>query len=330
MSKQSDYRLEQLRKEEAELVKAAGEGEMVSSDPTEGTDPTQSTTENLLEPSEGESKVTAEEDTKKEPTEQGLDYWKQRALEAESRFGKYKSKTDLTIYTLRTETKELRERIINMTERQAAQTIAKPTIDINEVFNQGVVDVLGEEAVEAIKKVVAQTNERVDLTEAKLLEQDKKQMTSKLQQDSVSAYETFVEALENLVPDCRTLNQDAGFLSYLDGFDSTGTPRLVRLQAAQKIGDVERVASFFDAYKNSLETHKTPRKDSIASRTGPVQKSSSTDVKKDTGVEPITLSFMNKHESDVAKGKFRGRESERKAIDKRIEEAYLAGKIINE
>lgn len=328
MSKQSEYRLEQLRKEEAELVKAAGE--MVSSEPTEGTDPTQSAEENLLEPSEGTGEATAEQDTKeKEPAEQGLDYWKQRALEAESRFGKYKSKTDLTIYSLRTETKELREKILSMAT-QATQEPAKKTIDIDEVFNQGVVDVLGEEAVEAIKKVVAQTNERVELTEAKLKEQDRKQMTTKIQQDSVSAYETFVEALQNFVPDCLALNQDPGFLSYLDGLDSTGTPRLVRLQSAQKIGDVERVASFFDAYKNSLVSTKTPRKDSIASRTGPVQKSSSAEVKKDSGVEPITISFMNKHESDVAKGKFRGRESERKAIDKRIEEAYLAGKILNE
>lgn len=329
-----NYRLDQLKKQEEELVKAA-EGYEASSESENvevrqnDSDPTQSTPENLMEPSNSEPEVTAEQDAKVNDTEQDLSFWKNRALDAEYRFGKYKAKTDTTIYKLRVESKELREEILKLNDTISNLRKLETAKGTDEVFTPAVVDVLGEEAVEAIKKVIEKTNERVDIAERKLQEQTVRGVESKIKEDEMSAYESFVEALTEFVPDCIAMNRDQGFLDWLDQPDSTGVKRLNRLQAAQRIGDVERVASFFNDYKKLTATPKAVRKDSIINRTGPVQKSSSTETQKQPTVEPVTVSFMKQFEADVSRGKYKGRESEKAAIDKRIETAYLTGNIIN-
>lgn len=339
MNKSKEYRLDQIRKKEEELIKMIAEGEMVSSesgstDSTEtlqgDSDPTQSTVENLLEPSGSESGVTTEQGTENK-SEQDVDFWKKKAFDAEYRFGKYKASTDSTIYSLRLETKDLRESILKLNKQLSENKPATSANSIDDVFSKDVINVLGEEAVDAIKKVISQTNERVDIAERRLQEQEVKTVTNKIKEDEVSAYDRFVSALTELVPDCVSLNCDKSFLAWLDQLDRTGTPRLTRLQAAQKIGDVERVASFFDDFKKTREVPaKVVRKDSIVNRTGPVQKSSSSEVHKQPQVESVSLSFMKRFEADVSKGKYKGRESEKIAIDKRIEAAYLSGNIVND
>lgn len=326
-------RLDQLKAQEAELIKAA-EGETASSTDDKLVDPTQSTTDASKEPSRDKSDVTTEQDAKKSDDVTDLDYWKNRALEVEFRFGKYKAKTDTTIFELRTETRTLRENILTLTERaEAAEKLSRSeSTPVESLFSKDVEDILGTETVSAIRDAISKTNERVDRAEAKVKESETKQQSERIKKDELEAYESFVSSLEFFVPDVRILNKDQSFLSWLSIQDVTGTPRIQRLQAAQKIGDIERVASFFKEYKASLqpikqEIPKNPSKDSIASRVGPVQKSSSSEVKKESTGE-ITVSFIRNFEADVSRGKYKGRESEKRAITEQIDRAYLEGKIV--
>lgn len=331
MSTATQRQLDKIRSEEDALVKALAEGELVSGVNTEGNPedhrhPKQSTEENLLEPSGSDPGVTAGQDTVTDESAQDLAYWKKRALDSEFRFGKYKSSTDHTIFTLRKELKETQEDNLRIGReivelRKTAKAKEPP------VFTEETVAILGEDTVSAIQSVIDRTNSRVDKAEAELEAQRAKSIQDKIASNAKETYESFVSSLETLVPDCRLLNNDNGFLDWLDQPDFTGVPRLTRLQSAQKVGDVERVASFFIEYKG-IRDAASATKDSIESRIGPVQKGSSEKVTKETS-DVITTSFIKNFEADVSRGRYRGRESERDAIDRKIEAAYLAGRIVD-
>jgi len=333
MSTVTINRLDAIKAQEAEWIKAAG-GDTAPSTDESLVDPKQSISEDSKRPLGDEADLTAGQDATKSEVVLDLDYWKKRAQEAEFRFGKYKAKTDATIFELRSETKTLRENILGLTERVtiAESKLTKDTTNTDQLFSQEVVDILGSETVDALRGVIAKTNERVDKAEAKVKETETKQLTDKIKRDEMEAYEAFVRSLEVFVPDARAMNSDDGFLTWLAQHDVTGTPRLTRLQSAQKIGDIERVASFFFDYKKTLEPvkqdiPKNPNKDTIASRVGPVQKSSSSDVKKESP-EQITVSFIRNFEADVARGKYKGRETEKRAITAKIDQAYMSGNIV--
>jgi hypothetical protein len=331
MSTPKSRRLESIREEEARLMQLAAEGDTASSTSDTLVDPTQSTDGEPKEPFLENPDVTAEQDARKDEVKQDLEYWKSRALESEFRFGKYKSKTDATIYELRMEVKTLQGNILNLTEQIKTQIKEAPTAsEVDDLFGPEVVSIIGEEASEAIKKAVKSAHEKAQKLETKLLESEQVKSKERIVSTERQAYEDFIVALESFVPECRMMNTDPEFLNWLDQEDATGVKRLVRLQAAQRISDVERVASFFNSFKElkAQAVVPPPRKDTIASRTGPVQRSSSTEVTKPTD-DSITVSFIRQHEIDVARGKFKGRASEKRAIDERIEKAYLSGKIIN-
>ena len=324
MSKEK--RLEELRRIEEELIKEA-EGSIATDDSSES-NPTHEPVTDALEPSESDAAGSSEGVAKQDDSDSdSLSAWKEKALDAQYRFSKFKAKTDATIYKLRVENKELREKIIELNDKLDAKMAPVDSSSVDTVFTPSVVDVLGEEAVDAIKTVIRSTEEKVAATEKKLKESEKKRTVEKMQEDAVGSYETFVSSLKELVPDCLVLNDNPLFLEWLDQPDFTGVPRIDRLRSAQKDGDVERVASFFTLFKSQQKAPVEKPKDSISNRMGPGQKSTSTELPKETG-DTVSVSFIKQHELNVSKGKFKGREAEKREIDKRIEQAYLTGRIV--
>jgi len=328
MSTLKEQRLTKLAQQEAELI-AAAEGKTVSEGTTDVPTPTQSEPSVTEVPTEAKVVSTTEQETKEEPVEQGLDYWKKRALDSEYRFGKYKASTDTTIYQLRSEVRDLRAEKVDLIQKVSDMELATPSPTQEELFKPEVVDVLGTEAVDAIKSVIERTQAESRKTQQDLTAQRQKDEASRMQSAESAKYESFLVALESYVPDCRIMNNDGKFIDWLGIPDATGVSRLDRMRAAQNIGDVERVAQFFNAYKETLKPVATPKRDSIASRVGPTQRSSSSTTEVKISDDTITTSFIRDHQTKVSKGYYKGRRSEQLAIDKRIEEAFLSGKILD-
>lgn len=334
MSTLKEKRLADLRTKEEELI-ALAEGSKSSEVSESETIPTQSVDDKTEEPSEVESDAITEQEDKQQgdvPV-QDLDYWKKRALDSEYRFGKYKASTDTTIYKLRSEVSELRTTKLSLVERTAKleEQIESFSGVEDDPFTQDVVDVLGTEAVDAIKKVIERTKGQVVETNKKLQKQTLESEQTATRTAEAAKFEAFVTALEAYVPDCRIMNNDTKFIEWLEQPGETGTPRISVMQAAQKIGDVVRVAQFFNDYKKTLVPVKpTPQKDTIASRVGPTQRATTSETQSKVSDDKVSLSFIRQHEADVSKGRYKGKRSEQLAIDKRIEKAYLTGNIIDD
>lgn len=317
-------RQERLAKETAELEKLM----------QEGSDPTQShevETEGSPEvKTEGIAEQELAPSETKEPV-QDIDYWKNRCLVSEKRYNVSKPKYDSNIYQLRTEKANLEAEKIALSKQlnELRQSIATKRPDkVSDMLNkQEVVDVLGQETADTIRKSIADTHARVDEQEKRMADKEIADQEKQLAQSVDKRYNTFMGMLTELVPDQEVINKDPKFIEYLKDVDENiGVVRFELLREAEKAGSATRVASFFKAFKK-LSSQRPA--DSINKRISPDGRSVDvTDINTNTGGK-ISAAYIDQFFSDLNKGLYKGRYSEQIAIQKSIDEAYSAGNITN-
>ena len=80
----------------------------------------------------------------------------------------------------------------------------------------------------------------------------------------------FYDRLSQLAPDWVTINDDQGFLKWLDEYDGlTGKRRQDLLSEAENARDADRVARFFSAWKSQQQTNTTSTKKALESQVVP-------------------------------------------------------------
>lgn len=314
--------LNQLDKEIEELEAMAVEGEK----------PTQSPDDTKRESSPEVTDGTAEEQANLKPNEpvQDLEFWKNRALTAEKRFNVSKPKYDSNIFKLKQDNMVLKKVRVELLQqlniaRQNAKAVQKDPVD--SLFNEETVDVLGKETANAIKKSIKDTNARINDQEARIEAKRIRDEKNMFEVEKKSEYSSFLSRLERIVPDQRSTNSDPRFVEYLKEPDEmTGEIRMDLLRNAEDSRDVGRVAQFFLDYKNSVGAPKNTPRDSINKHIAPT-KGAGADSVTDNKPLGFTTADVDRIYNDVAKGKYRGRESEKIAILAQIDQAYLAGQI---
>lgn len=188
-----------------------------------------------------------------------------------------------------------------------------------EAFSQEDIDVLGEDTVATLKKatenVVAPIQAQLEAEQAARASEKEQSVRARANQ----AQNAFLERLGALVPDYIEVDSSPQFLNWMREIDpASGYTRETLFKQAEGSGDVGRVANFMLEFKsvlNPLESKITPTTASRSNRT-PQQ----AQVKK-----PMVWTEIEKFYDDVTKGRFRGRETERREIEAKIEKQIMLG-----
>lgn len=257
--------------------------------------------------------------------------------ELQHRFNRMKGSNDLTIHNLRKQVALLNQKqadhLAEIANLKAATSI-DPVENFDAVFSKDVIDVLGEEQVNAIKTVVTRA-------EKNAMDVRRELEASKIEQHEVRARDAhraseqkFWEELRGFVPDVDALNTDEGFLDWLDQPGPDGVARIVRLREDEERNDSFRAAQFFldykDSYRMKEKAAQTKVKDSVEGHIGPVGTKSSSDYKMEGSDQKgvIRQSEINKYKHDLSKGFYRNQQSKAEAMELRIINAMNENKII--
>jgi len=146
----------------------------------------------------------------------------------------------------------------------------------------------------------------------------------------------FWEAIEREVPDWKKINVNDDFATWLFNSDPmTGTVRQDILDAAQKKGDAQKVIYIFKAWMgetgydsgtSEAEVAHAESETELESQVAPGKGRGGGHASK--GTKPkFTRAEIGSFYSDVAKGKFKGRDAERIKIEADIFEAQQEGRV---
>lgn len=179
---------------------------------------------------------------------------------------------------------------------------------------------LGEELAGAMKHQI-----QAAVVEAirQYVEPLKSVVSSSVERDNGRLKEAFYDRLDMLAPKWEALNNDQGFLAWLNQYDpASGTQLSALLKDAEKRLDADRAALFFHTYEREIAgNHQTPA-------ATPMPR---TDVAPPPHRPQVRLwkrAEIDQFYLDQQRGKYRGREAEMIAIEQDIINAHREGRIV--
>lgn len=122
--------------------------------------------------------------------------------------------------------------------------------------------------------------------------------------------ETFLQTLNVRVPGWASLNLDSNWLAWLSGKDRYGRLRANLLEEAMKSLDADSAVALITDFQ---ATQQVPPRTS----TRPQQE------------EGVKRSFIRDFYQDVSRGRYRGKEKEKLAIQVKIDKAISSGRVLN-
>lgn len=276
---------------------------------------------------------TAPEDTQKPLESEVIAQLRKELADEKHRFGRYKGSTDRTIHQLRTELAGVNDQVVSLKKLTAElkQTTTPSVVDT--AFNQDVVDILGEEVVDAIKTTVKSAEDKTAELDRKLAEQDIQQHEKRSNDLRSANSEEFMSKLVELVPDVSTMDGDPDFNEWLRQPGPDGIERLIRLRKDQDDLDAYRVAQFFNEYKSLKakdESKATEVKDSVSNHIGPTgtQSASSNTMLDESQQGIVKQSEINQFNLEVNRGDYKYEPAKAEAMEAKIFKAMQEGKIL--
>jgi hypothetical protein len=179
----------------------------------------------------------------------------------ENKYHTLKGMYDAEVPRMHSQVKELNQQVQQLIA-ETAQAKAKVPQEVNvpsliteqdkEAFGPDLIDLI-ERATEA--KVSSFRQRESQLMEE--LNQLKGRVGDVTERQVVSDKDRFFVGLSQKVPDWEQLNEDSGFLNWLEEVDPVyGIPKKVALTNAYEVLDIGRVSTIFNAYKSMLEPTK--------------------------------------------------------------------------
>lgn len=190
----------------------------------------------------------------------------------------------------------------------------KQTVDPKDVEN------FGADMIEMVQRYAEQIFQSMDGRITAI----EKQLTGVSDRTEVTLEQQFYASLNGLVPDWERVNSDSRWLEWLAEVDPVyGAQRQAALDDARKNLNVQRVANVFNAFKTS---HPVKQQESLANQVAP--NSASAPVVSTQATKQIWASkAVEKFYSEVAKGRYNGREDEAARIEAEINMAAAEGRI---
>jgi hypothetical protein len=259
-----------------------------------------------------ETQTMAEEVPKKQRTD-----WK-------GRYKKYKASTDTTIYSLRQENVSLSEQNLKLSEQvdELSLKLSEVPEEIIDPLTAEEKEILGTDAVDSLQKLVdAKVKATVEPLEQQLVEEKNLRKIAKkesLKASKEANESSFLERLEEVVPDCREIDSNPEFLKWMGEVEpESGFSREYIFRNSQSIGDVKRVSEFFTTWKGLQEAGNTVLDEHIS----PTQQVSASQPNKQKAPELVPYAEISKFYTDASRpnGPWKGREREMQELKKKYD-----------
>jgi len=209
--------------------------------------------------------------------------------------------------------------------KKPAEPPAKPAADPKDVetFGADLVEMVGRVAERLFGPVVQHFEARVAQLEDAL--------NSTGRTVTQTAEQTFWAEFERRVPNWESINTDERFIAFLAERDPVfGQPRQVALDMAQERLDPAAAAAVFKTWEVSVAppppAPAPSPKPSMNSQVAPTA-GAPAPLPKAASAEIITSKQIEKFYNEVARGVYRGREAEMNAIEARINQALVEGRV---
>lgn len=225
--------LEAEAKADALLEELSKAQQQQQSQQTDGTPPPNEET-----PPQSQETPSPQNDSQTPPAGQQDDTWEHRFKVLQ---GKYNSEVPRFAH----ENKELKGRLDALQAELEVIKNAKPVEPLVkpeeiEQYGEGLIDV----ARRIAREEIAGKQQEIDALKA--------QLTSVQTVTTNNVERDFFKSLAEMVPDWQQLNEDAGFLKWLEEVDElTGSKKFDLLSRAEQSRDAVRVAKFFQTYKKT-------------------------------------------------------------------------------
>ena len=254
--------------------------------------------------------------------------------------GKYSAE----VPRLHRELKELRAELANMQQtvvdmKAKEVEVEEPQETAKRLLDDSDIEDYGEDLIDVIKRAAKEEF----LPELEKLREENEQLKQQLSGVShavvESARDKLLKTLDNEVPNWKDINTDDEFLNWLEGVDLfSGMRRHDLLLQAYEQNDAPRVVAFFKEFIKEQTTLAQPAPQAATELRQPkVDMESLVAPGKPSGVESQSGAQTDERvwtQSDIAafyrdarRGVYKGRESEKKAIEREIMKAVSEGRV---
>jgi len=319
--------MEKLKAEEAEAEKLMYGSE---ENPSEVEAP--STEEEGYEDAPEEESVEVAETPEKKPKREN---WKKRFIGYKSSTDETLRKQRETIYEQEQRISELEARVEQLqAENVKLQQALPPEDEFKDVFTEDDVNLLGEEALEAMKKAARAVKPQVksqdpeiselkrEVAEWKAKEARRRELA--LQKDKEARDIELRERVKHLVPNYEEIDVEPAFGDYLQDLDeASGLVRFDLFKSAVDNFDVAGVARFYQSYAKS----KAPRESFIEDHIMPEGDAPTADSPERNAKRRYHISEYVEFMDDVTKGHYKGREKEAQKLELMYDKAMVEGRI---
>jgi hypothetical protein len=258
-----------------------------------------------------------------DPRQEDPAYWRQRFLTTQGHLQAEKARFDQTMA-------QMNERLKMLEEQKAKpEPTPKPTADPKDVQE------FGQELVEMVRRNTeqmlghfAKEHQALMADFGQRLMRLEQGVQSTAQTTQVTAEQVFSSQLAGLVPDWQQVNADERFLAWLGQIEPmVGITRQAILDDAVSKLDAQRTSQVFAQFKQTLPQQTLAQPKALEMQVSP----SATAGTRVPIAAPSKPTFSNKQVqaffSDLARGAYRGRETEAQAIEREIDLAAQEGRI---
>lgn len=228
---------------------------------------------------------------------------------------------------LQTQTRQYESRLSQMQQQLDALTQARSQEDGTKqaALDPKDVENFGADMLEMVKRYAEQTFTRMADRFGSRIDALEKQVAGVSDRTESTLEQQFYATLGRLVPDWEDLNKDPRWLTWLAEIDPVyGAPRQAALDHAHKSGDVQRVANVFNTFKKA---NPAKAQESLATQVAPNGAAAPAPAPSPTAKPILAAKFIEKFYSDVAKGRYVGKDAEVARIEADINQAAAEGRI---
>lgn len=271
----------------------------------------------------------SEAEKPKQPADEPADVW-------ERRYKTLKGKFDAEVPRLSSQVKELSSQLdkalskIDSLAQQPKADLATERLVTDkdvEAYGSDLIDVIDRKAREVAQEMVNSRVSKLEAENARLLEEQDRVV----ERQGANDRRSYLQELGQLVPDWSAINDDPGFIGWLEEIDPlSGVARQEYLNNAYGTFDVARTATLFNAYTQATAP---PPPDDTASRQlqRQVQPGTSRAAPRTTPTSAdeqiISTQDIEEFYTAVRRGQYRGKEDEMAAIEAEIDKAVATGRV---
>lgn len=241
-----------------------------------------------------------------------------------------RSNSDNYKFNTRTELAQLKESNLNLNKeiKELRSKVVVPKEDMwKDTFSEDDAKIVGPEALAMMQKAAStaanastkELQEQLDKERALRLKQEEQAIVN----DKQAANAIFLDRLSSVVPDYAEINLDPKFAEFIKGDDPVnGGTRLMHFKNAERSGNVMAVANYMKDFSTVSST-----KDSLEDRIAP-KGTVSAPIKTDSEQRTlIPQAEITKFYTDVAKGRYKGKQALVDQLTAKYDLAFLNGSI---